>query len=68
MDSFIKYIDSLGRLDETDLYMDIDETMASREETKRETSDELKSYTSHAKHRGTYSHRKRDLVSGIKRS
>lgn len=34
MDDFFRYIDSLGKLDDDDLYLDIDETMERRERDK----------------------------------
>lgn len=67
MSNFTFYIDSLGQLDDEDLYLDIDETMKKRETAKREADEILKSYTSFCKHKGAYEVRKRDHVSKVKR-
>jgi len=67
MDPFFAYIDGLGRLDDNDLNMSIDATMALREETKQLADETLKSYTMHKHHKSAYVCRKRDHVSGIKR-
>jgi hypothetical protein len=48
IDQFDRYIDSLGKLDDSDLYLDIDETMQRREED-RPTVDNSRSYTPHKK-------------------
>lgn len=47
-DSFDRYIDSLGKLDDNDLYLDIDETMKLRESEKLKVS-MTKDYTQRKK-------------------
>lgn len=54
-DNFTDYIDSLGKLDDDDLYLDIDETMKIREAKRLEEIEDLKSYTS-TKKQNNYLH------------
>lgn len=54
-DNFSAYIDSLGKLDDDDLYLDIDETMDIREAKRIKEIEDLKSYTS-TKKQNNYLH------------
>lgn len=54
-DNFTAYIDSLGKLDDDDLYLDIDETMKMREAKRIKEIEDLKSYTS-TKKQNNYLH------------
>lgn len=46
MDAFMTYIDGLGRLDDNDLYENIDETMKDREAVRKLERQEAEAYTS----------------------